>query len=431
MEEVFPLRTDAVLDRPEDLDREKWSRNVRSFIKGLLMPIMPGPPPRRDRRKLSRDEIRRYKEREIDKYVDRRAMKLWEAAFTHKSFDPRDDYNYEKLEFIGDRVLKYAFNKYIMRRFPELDQDKLTGVETTYMAKDFQPQYARKLGLDKYVVLVGMDRASTDIQEDLFESFMGALNDVSDDIEDGLGAVNVYNFIVHFFNRFKFNLKGALGGKAKTLVRQIFERFDRSMLEGIQSWVIGDDGVGTFTVKATPKMIEFLGSKEPGRGFGIVLKSPVLGRAKGTSEKKAGKLAYQEALKTLEGYGIDERSAKLMKSMQDFMHPSIIPYRPLLEKRLREDGYKAAFFDIPNSLRTNEKLTIMLMAEGDLGRQDRLALITIAKGSDDIDAKEQLIRNYLGEEQFETRERPMERRRPKSPPPKERAKPVEIGRAHV
>lgn len=403
MEEAsFPLRSETVLDTPKDLDREKWSKSLKVFVKKLIFPIMSRPP----RRGKSQEEIRRYKEREVQKYLTPRSMETWEAAFTHPSFDIRPEYNYEKLEFIGDRVLKYAFNKYIMRRFPELDEDALTGVETTYMAKDFQPQYSRKLGLDKYVVLVGMDRASTDIQEDLFESFIGALSNISDDIEDGLGAVNVYNFIVWFFNKYKFDLEGALGGKAKTLVRQIFERFDKSMLEGIHSWIMGDDGVGTFTVKATPKIMEFLSSKEPGKGFGVTLRSPILGQAKGYAEKKTGKKAYQQALKTLESYGITPTTAKLMKNMQDFMHPSILPYKPMLEKRMKEDGYKFVYFDSPNALRTKVQYTIMLMAEDELGKPYQLGSITIPKGSNDIEAKEHLLKNYLYEERVSKRAKP-------------------------
>lgn len=417
MEPTFLLESEATIERPEDLNRKKWSDDLREFIKKLLIPIMPGigRAPRSDK---ERKDNRALKEKQVRRYLSNHAMKIWEAAFTHASFDPRRDYNYERLEFAGDRVLKYTFNKYIMRRFPELDEDGLTGVETTYMAKDFQPRYAKRLNLDKHVLLIGLDRAPRDIQEDLFESFIGALSEVSDDLEDGLGAVNVYNFIVHFFNRFEFDLKGGLGGKAKTLVRQIFERFDKSFLEGIQEWVIGDDGIGTFTVKATPKVMDFLSSKEPGHGFGIKLKSPILGQAKGVSEKATGKLAYQNAFKTLESYGITPREAELMKQMQDFLQPSILPYKPMLEKKLREDGFVRSFFDEPNVLRTNERVTILFVGERRSGEHVRLGNITVAKGADDIAAKEDLIKDYLAEERI----RPSVRTKPERKKP-ERRKP--------
>jgi dsRNA-specific ribonuclease len=367
--------------RTQYASRKEWEEALKTFLDATLKPILPD---KKDRQK----------------YLTEEAMDTWSAAFTHISVDPRQGYNYEVLEYLGDRALKWAFGKYINRRFPELDQDGLTGVETTYMSKTFQPIFAKRMGLAKYALLAG-SYVPDDVQEDLFEAFMGALEKVSDQIVDGLGIINIYNFIVYFFNGYEFDLRGESGGIAKTRFTQIFTRFDvpgePSMIEGMTEWIVtGDGGEGIYTIQATPKMIKLLGSKKPGRGFNIQLKSKILGQAQGQREKEVEKVAYQQALKTLRSYGITPETAKAMKQQADFFEPSIMPLVPALRKKLEAEGLSVAFFTTSKQKKTSTKRTISLNAEDEDGVSHRLGSITIEAGDDYTEAKRKLVEEYIG-----------------------------------
>jgi len=382
------VESEVIVEHPRDFDafRDKWSRDLRSFIDRTLRPIIPNAKERR-------------------KYTSNRAMRVWEPAFTHPSFDPRRDHNYEVLEFMGDRALKYAFNKYLLRLEPRLDQGHLNTLDNRYMTKKEQPGYGKEMGLDKYVRIVGMRMATPKVLGDLFESFIGALDQVSDEIEDGLGIVNVFNFMVEFFKDFRFELPKERGGHVKTDVQQIFKRFGLEPPEEI--YTEDDGGRVTFTVKATKEIQDFLASDKPGEGFNIRLRSPVLGQAKRKDKKQASDAAYANALETLRSYGVTSESAGLMKDLKDFAHEALLPYKEELEMKLRDDGYKRAFFEKPKKLHTNEYKTIVLMGEDAFGVACILGDITIPKGEDEMIGKVELIRNYIAEE----------RKGRKSPPP--------------
>lgn len=373
------VESELILDNPRDFDsvRNRWRRDLKDFIDRTLETIIPD-------------------SRERRKYTDSKAMRVWENAFTHPSFDPRRDRNYEVLEFMGDRALKYAFNKYLLRLDPHLDQGNLTTLDNNYMTKKNQPVYGKKMGLDRYVRVVGRRMATYKVLGDLFESFIGALDQVSDEIEDGLGIVNVFNFMVVFFKDFKFELPKERGGHVKTDVQQIFKRFGLEPPDEIVTE--GDGSRITFTVKATQEIEDFLASNKPGEGFNIRLRSPILGTATANDKKQASDAAYSNALETLRSYGVTSESAGLMKDLKDFAHEALLPYKAELEIKLREDGYKRVFFDKPKKLHTNEYKTIVLKGEDREGVAWNIGDITIPKGQDEMIGKVELVRNYIAEE---------------------------------
>ena len=45
-------------------------------------------------------------------------MKLWDMAFTHKSADPKN--NYEFIEILGDSILNASIVAYMDERFPQI-----------------------------------------------------------------------------------------------------------------------------------------------------------------------------------------------------------------------------------------------------------------------------------------------------------------------
>lgn len=157
--------------------------------------------------------------------LDNEAMEnYWVKAFTHRSVDPQN--NYEKLEFYGDKVLNATFAQYLRRRIgDELDQEKGTLLLNQYMSKKKQAELARNLGLPE---LVRFDPEVPDIniniQEDVFESFAGALNNLIDDrVQPGLGYIFVFNILPALYDDVPIVLSEVEKDK-KTLLKEIYEK---------------------------------------------------------------------------------------------------------------------------------------------------------------------------------------------------------------
>lgn len=375
------LRGKYIVDQQKDVNVKEWSEDISKFINNILRPII-------------RDNSKRKE------YTSPKAMKVWKSAFTHPGFDKRQGSNYEELEFIGDRALKYAFNKYTMSRFPEYDKEELSNMETSYMSKEYQPKFGKELGLDKYTRILRKD-VQDKVLEDLYESFIGALDVVSDNIQAGLGIVNVRNFVTWFFNKKSLEMTAeTLGGIVITQVKQIFERFDkRAVRDGkdaiMDEWITEADGNKTLRVKVTPGIRDILSNK-----FQIDFREDYLGQATGRDKKAVTIEAYRNALLNLRSYGIDPESAKLLKQLHDFAQPELLPYRFNLLRKLKEDGYIRAYFEKPKFLRTDQSLTITFMVENEKRKSYQIGKIdvdtTFPGETLEIEAKAQLIRNYIG-----------------------------------
>jgi dsRNA-specific ribonuclease len=106
-------------------------------------------------------------------------------AFTHKSFDPLN--NYEYYETIGDVTTNKIVVWYFYRRFPELGVNTQTGnmgsaaimsrLKQTGVSNVTYARYCRKLGLDKFLRISPTFKSDSlsSVYADLFESFIGCL----------------------------------------------------------------------------------------------------------------------------------------------------------------------------------------------------------------------------------------------------------------
>src|SRR5680860_675824 len=128
--------------------------------------------------------------------VSQDAMMIWIRAFTHKSYDPNAENNYELLEHLGDKAIGLAFDQYLINKFPATENEAaITESEsseliTSYMSKQNQSEMAANLGLDNWVRTL-FDK-SMHVREDIFESMFGALIQIGDRIMGrGVGYVSV------------------------------------------------------------------------------------------------------------------------------------------------------------------------------------------------------------------------------------------------
>ena len=92
------------------------------------------------------------------------------------------DESYQTLEYIGDRVLKIVISIYLYYRYGPLGKNEgfMTRLQTKIEDKKNLAIFSQKLGLQKFFLISRQNeqvkgRNSESINEDIFESFMGAL----------------------------------------------------------------------------------------------------------------------------------------------------------------------------------------------------------------------------------------------------------------
>ena len=107
---------------------------------------------------------------------------LYEIAFTHSSYSAKYglDYDYERLEFLGDSVLNMLTSEFIQNMHPKFSEGKLTKLRANYVCQNALIVYSHENNLDKCIRLNLEDNALTDnevisITADVFESFLGAI----------------------------------------------------------------------------------------------------------------------------------------------------------------------------------------------------------------------------------------------------------------
>ncbi|WP_295620072.1 ribonuclease III [uncultured Methanobrevibacter sp.] len=107
---------------------------------------------------------------------------LYIIAFTHSSYSAKYDldYDYERLEFLGDSVLNMLTSEYLQNLHPTYSEGKLTKLRANYVCQSALVVYSHENDLDKHIMLNLEDNAISDnevisITADIFESFLGAI----------------------------------------------------------------------------------------------------------------------------------------------------------------------------------------------------------------------------------------------------------------
>ena len=101
---------------------------------------------------------------------------LIKKALTHKSYDPIN--NYEKLEFLGDRVLGIAISKILITEYPEEKVGNLDKKLASLVNKDRCYEVGKKLNLDKYILIgkkQNIFKIENKIVSDCCEALIGAI----------------------------------------------------------------------------------------------------------------------------------------------------------------------------------------------------------------------------------------------------------------
>ncbi|MBC8303379.1 MAG: ribonuclease III [Pelagibacterales bacterium] len=97
-------------------------------------------------------------------------------SITHKSYDPLN--NYEKLEFLGDRILGFVISKKLIELYPNEKEGVLDKKLASLVNKNQCLEVAKIIGLEKFI-LVGNKSAKTKVENkiiaDSIEALIGAI----------------------------------------------------------------------------------------------------------------------------------------------------------------------------------------------------------------------------------------------------------------
>ena len=130
-------------------------------------------------------------------------IKLYRQALTHKSYLGYNDgshtkkcqvdgcqflktrvklqeHSYERLEYLGDSVIKLIISQYLFKRYPTENEGFMTKLKTKIENKTSLANLAATFGLGPHMIISSqiedsVGRTSEKILEDIFEAFFGAL----------------------------------------------------------------------------------------------------------------------------------------------------------------------------------------------------------------------------------------------------------------
>ncbi len=110
------------------------------------------------------------------------------AALTHSSLRKQTRMSYERLEFLGDRVLGLIVADMLLRRFPKEPEGDLAKRQAALIKRDTLANVARKIGLSPHLKMSKGEeqtggRDNPNLLSDTMEALMAALY-----LDGGLGA---------------------------------------------------------------------------------------------------------------------------------------------------------------------------------------------------------------------------------------------------
>ena len=105
-----------------------------------------------------------------------KSINYLKKAITHKSYDSLN--NYEKLEFLGDRVLGLVISKKLIELYPDQKEGVLDKRLASLVNKNRCLEVAKNIGLEKFILIGNKSNKSkieNKILSDCIEALIGAI----------------------------------------------------------------------------------------------------------------------------------------------------------------------------------------------------------------------------------------------------------------
>ena len=220
----------------------------------------------------------------IDKLnIQKTDIELLDIALTHPSFnfeqnieDPKD---YERLEFLGDSVLRLIISEYLFDKYPDFQEGKLTKIRSYLVSDEFLFGLALKLGLNEYLNIGPHEekdggRTKPSILACAMEAILGA-------IYKSLGFDFVKKFLCDIYENLDFDINEILFIYNS---KEILQQYTQSDSKSLPEYVLVSE-----TGKAHDKTYEVC----------VVYKEKTLGVGVAKTKKEAEKIAAYNAIKEL------------------------------------------------------------------------------------------------------------------------------------
>ena len=210
-------------------------------------------------------------------------LELLNTALTHSSynFESANENlpDYERLEFLGDSVLRICISEYLYDKYSDYDEGKLTKIRSTLVSDKFISTLAEKLNLNEYLN-IGIHeekdggRNKESINACAFEAVIGA-------VYKSLGFEKAKSFVYGLYSDVNTNFDEImLNFNTKELLQQYTQSINKDLPE---YKVINESG------KAHNKTFE----------VEVIYQGKELGRGIAKTKKDAEKNAAFNALKNL------------------------------------------------------------------------------------------------------------------------------------
>ena len=162
---------------------------------------------------------------EIEKVLDYKFknIELLKEALTHSSIKNNNKkkriFNYERLEFLGDRILGFIISDLIFKKFPNFQEGDLSILFQKYTNTKFLSNVAISLNLNKFVIVQKGDslEKKDSIMSDIIESIIAAIY-VDSNLENARLFIN--NKILN-----NLKIKNVIDKHPKTLLQEYSLKF--------------------------------------------------------------------------------------------------------------------------------------------------------------------------------------------------------------
>lgn len=279
----------------------------------------------------------------LTKLTSPEVMDMWKMSFTSKRWDPNEDKNYEQLEYIGDSVMRLAFDTLVIEKHPQLKEAELTPLRIHYLSKAEQAKIATELKLHDFVrTPMSIDRS---IQEDLLESLFGALYMIGNKVfKRGMGYGLTYNLLVSIFKTIKIDLQ-YVNSSYVTLIKNIYEQGGWAIQDEIAKYEGYEQNevskAWTVTLQYPPALAKYLklnSSKGSKHDEYLIVET---GFGKKLTKEKAYHLAYE---KLRDEFKITTESAAKIAKERERNNPDLVSYYPDALNRAEIEGFKDIYF---------------------------------------------------------------------------------------
>ena len=203
---------------------------------------------------------------------------IYETAFTHSSFcnENKGFEDYERLEFLGDKVLDFIVSEFLYRKRHVLEGE-MTKIRASHVCEEALAEYSLNCNFDKNLRLgkgeeLTGGRSKKAILADVFEAFIGALY-----IDQGLDIVRKF---VDMTVIDSINKNEEIFNDYKSLLQELVQT-DKKSLEYILINETGPSHDKKFTVNVVVSNIVY------GTGVGKTKKEAEQNAAKDALDKSA------------------------------------------------------------------------------------------------------------------------------------------------